>query len=56
MESIGKECTELKHKYEECFNKWYSEKFLKGQLADTPCQDLFDNYRACLLVGYHVFS
>ena len=52
MESIGgKACTELKLKYEDCFNKWYSQKFLKGDLADnSPCQDLFDEYKACIVV------
>ncbi|KAJ1654525.1 Mitochondrial distribution and morphology protein 35 [Dispira simplex] len=48
MESVGKECTELKHQYEKCFNKWYTEKFLKGD--HTPdCQALFDQYRACVM-------
>jgi TRIAP1/MDM35 family protein len=51
MESIGKECTKLKKKYEECFNKWYSEKFLLGQGKDeTPCEELFEEYKACLMV------
>ncbi len=47
MESIGPECTKLKHKYEACFNKWYSEKFLKGDTHDE-CEPLFREYRACL--------
>ena len=50
MESIGPQCTELKKEYDECFNKWYSEKFLRGDLATTPCQELFEDYKACLLV------
>jgi hypothetical protein len=49
MESIGKECTKLKHLYDDCFNKWYSENFLKGDQS-PPCMDLFDEYKACLLV------
>lgn len=49
MESIGKECTELKQKYDACFNTWYSEKFLKGD-ASPDCQDLFVQYRDCVLV------
>ncbi|KAJ1926346.1 Mitochondrial distribution and morphology protein 35 [Tieghemiomyces parasiticus] len=48
MESVGKECTELKHQYEDCFNKWYLEKYLKGDYTPA-CQDLFDKYRACVL-------
>ncbi|SAM05445.1 hypothetical protein [Absidia glauca] len=48
--SVGADCTELKHKYDACFNKWYSEKFLKGDT--TPeCEDLFKDYRACVMVA-----
>ncbi|KAH8555562.1 mitochondrial distribution/morphology family 35/apoptosis [Umbelopsis sp. PMI_123] len=48
--SIGSECTELKQKYDSCFNKWYSEKFLKGDT--TPeCEDLFKDYKACVMVA-----
>ncbi|KAI9027340.1 hypothetical protein CLU79DRAFT_741456 [Phycomyces nitens] len=47
--SVGANCTELKQKYDTCFNKWYSEKFLKGDT--TPeCEDLFKDYRACVMV------
>ncbi|KAI8393822.1 mitochondrial distribution/morphology family 35/apoptosis [Radiomyces spectabilis] len=47
--SVGPNCTELKQKYDNCFNKWYSEKFLKGDT--TPeCEDLFKDYRACVMV------
>ncbi|CEP10073.1 hypothetical protein [Parasitella parasitica] len=46
--SVGPDCTELKQKYDNCFNKWYSEKFLKGDT--TPeCEDLFKDYRACVM-------
>jgi TRIAP1/MDM35 family protein len=49
--SIGAECTELKQKYDTCFNKWYSEKFLKGDT--TPeCEDLFKDYKACVMVSF----
>ncbi|KAJ1971649.1 Mitochondrial distribution and morphology protein 35 [Dimargaris xerosporica] len=48
MESVGIECTELKHQYESCFNQWYTERYLKGDY--TPqCQDLFDKYRQCVM-------
>lgn len=47
--SVGPNCTELKQKYDTCFNKWYSEKFLKGDT--TPeCEELFKDYRACVMV------
>lgn len=47
--SVGADCTDLKQRYDTCFNKWYSEKFLKGDT--TPeCEDLFKDYRACVMV------
>ncbi|RWS08625.1 TP53-regulated inhibitor of apoptosis 1-like protein [Dinothrombium tinctorium] len=47
MESIDKQCTELKHRYDECFNTWFSEKFLNGNHHDT-CQPLFLVYQQCV--------
>lgn len=32
MNSIGDECTASKAKYEACFNTWFSEKFLRGEV------------------------
>jgi TRIAP1/MDM35 family protein len=32
MNSIGEDCTSLKSKYESCFNTWFSEKFLRGEV------------------------
>ncbi|XP_065057603.1 TP53-regulated inhibitor of apoptosis 1-like [Rhopilema esculentum] len=52
MESIGKECGPLKHEYDNCFNKWYSEKFLKGNVDSSvesvPCEELFKTYKECV--------
>lgn len=47
MNSIGKECDDLKKVYEDCFNSWFSEKFLKG-LRNDPCYDLFLKYQSCV--------
>ncbi|GFO43099.1 Tp53-regulated inhibitor of apoptosis 1 [Plakobranchus ocellatus] len=47
MNSVGEECQELKRRYDECFNKWFAEKFLKGQ-TDDPCQPLFRVYQKCV--------
>lgn len=56
MESIGKECGELKQEYDACFNKWYSEKFLKGDMEFSqnyvPCEELFKVYRDCVTVRH----
>lgn len=47
MNSVGEECIELKRLYEECFNKWFSEKFLKGSTTD-PCEPMFRAYQECV--------
>jgi TRIAP1/MDM35 family protein len=48
MESIGKDCNELKAKYDECFQVWFSEKFLKGDTNDDMCKPIFNVYRDCV--------
>lgn len=50
MDSINPECTEFKKAYEACFNKWYSQEFLKGNATKNPCGDLFREYQVCLIV------
>lgn len=47
MNSISPECQELKEKYDACFNKWFSEKFLKGNTKDE-CSGLFEVYQECV--------
>ncbi|CAL1528754.1 unnamed protein product [Lymnaea stagnalis] len=47
MDSVGKECQDLKRKYDECFNKWFAEKFLKG-VTEDPCTKLFNVYQECV--------
>jgi len=48
MNSIGKECNELKAKYDECFQVWFSKKFLKGDTDDSMCKPIFGVYRECV--------
>ena len=47
MNSLGEECTPLKHEYDTCFHHWFREKYLKGDVQDT-CADLFKKYQTCL--------
>ena len=42
-------CASLKKRYETCFNHWYTEEFLKGQL-EPKCQEEFEEYRDCVVV------
>ncbi|CAH0691768.1 unnamed protein product [Spodoptera exigua] len=48
MNSIGEECTELKKKYDDCFNSWFSERFLKGDHDDSICAGIFKVYQDCV--------
>lgn len=47
MNSIGKDCNDLKRSYEECFNSWFSDQFLRGQRHDA-CSILFKEYQSCV--------
>ncbi len=51
MESLGADCTKLKQKYEACFYKWYSDKYLTGKSKEDECAPLFKEYRECLEVS-----
>ncbi|RNA36329.1 TP53-regulated inhibitor of apoptosis 1-like isoform X1 [Brachionus plicatilis] len=47
MNSLSKKCQEAKEKYDSCFNKWFSEKYLKGKM-DNECEELFKEYQKCI--------
>lgn len=44
-------CSDLKKKYDDCFNNWFSEKFLKGDHNDSKCAPLLKVYKECLEVS-----
>ncbi|KAI2799905.1 TP53-regulated inhibitor of apoptosis 1 [Blomia tropicalis] len=49
MESIGKECKELKKQYDDCFNAWFAERYLKGDHHSSHiCDSLFITYQGCV--------
>ncbi|XP_042297408.1 TP53-regulated inhibitor of apoptosis 1 [Sceloporus undulatus] len=56
MNSVGEACTELKREYDQCFNRWFAEKFLKGEARGgggeggdrDPCLQLFKRYQLCV--------
>ncbi|KAG2643015.1 hypothetical protein PVAP13_2KG294200 [Panicum virgatum] len=41
-------CSELRAAYHECFNRWYADKFAKGQWQRDDCADHWHKYRSCL--------
>ncbi|TMW53424.1 hypothetical protein DOY81_001498 [Sarcophaga bullata] len=48
MNSLGDDCNELKRKYDECFNLWFSDRFLKGDNDDSMCAPIFKVYQECV--------
>ncbi|KAI0023418.1 mitochondrial distribution/morphology family 35/apoptosis [Xylariomycetidae sp. FL0641] len=48
--SLAPECNEVKERYDTCFLKWYSEKYLRGigKSDDNECTKLFQDYQKCL--------
>ncbi|KAJ5989399.1 hypothetical protein N7481_004609 [Penicillium waksmanii] len=46
--SIAPECNEIKERYDTCFLKWYSEKYLRGNTTSNECEELFGKYKKCL--------
>ncbi|KAJ5902559.1 hypothetical protein N7495_003087 [Penicillium taxi] len=46
--SIAPECNDIKEKYDTCFLKWYSEKYLRGNTTSNDCEELFTKYKTCL--------
>jgi len=47
MNSISEECQKLKEQYDECFNGWFKDTFLRGGTQDT-CKPLFQAYQECV--------
>lgn len=48
--SFAPECTEAKKAYDNCFNEWYSEKFLKAKSVTNTneCEATWKVYEACI--------
>ncbi|TVY30854.1 Mitochondrial distribution and morphology protein [Lachnellula hyalina] len=46
--SLAPECNEVKERYDSCFLKWYSEKYLRGKGKTDECSALFKDYKHCL--------
>ncbi|TKA22375.1 hypothetical protein B0A50_08257 [Salinomyces thailandicus] len=46
--SLAPECNETKERYDNCFLKWYSEKYIRGTATNDECEPLFKQYKTCL--------
>ena len=56
MNSIDEECTPPKSKYDDCFNAWFRDSFLKGRQDrshDQICGELLSAYQSCLKACYY---
>ncbi|XP_046680801.1 TP53-regulated inhibitor of apoptosis 1-B-like [Homalodisca vitripennis] len=42
------QCRQLKEEYDNCFNLWFSQKFLKGDDNDEICAPLLKVYKECV--------
>ena len=51
MNSISPKCQEYKEKYDSCFNNWFSEHYLKGNL-ENKCDAEFRIYQKCVKVRF----
>lgn len=54
MNSIGENCNEMKRVYDACFNAWFAEKFLHGNMNDSACAPLFKTYQHCVKVSIEI--
>lgn len=52
--SVGPECTKLKEQYDNCFNDWYTNGFLKGESNTNECEDIFIDYKECVMVRFYI--
>uniref|UniRef100_A0AAZ3R183 TP53 regulated inhibitor of apoptosis 1 n=1 Tax=Oncorhynchus tshawytscha TaxID=74940 RepID=A0AAZ3R183_ONCTS len=48
MNSVGEGCTDLKREYDQCFNRWFADKFLKEDRSGDPCTEMFKKYQHCV--------
>lgn len=46
--SFAPECTDAKKAYDNCFNEWYSEKFLKAKSVTNECEETWRIYESCI--------
>ncbi|XP_050435875.1 TP53-regulated inhibitor of apoptosis 1-B-like isoform X2 [Adelges cooleyi] len=42
------ECASVKKDYDQCFNSWFKDKYLKGDDDDSMCSELLKNYTNCV--------
>jgi hypothetical protein len=54
MRSIAPECNEAKHKYDDCFQNWFTTKYLTNRHNNVdPCSQLLKDYQLCTKLALH---
>lgn len=48
MNSVGPDCAEFKKVYDNCFQNWFTNHFLKGETDDSMCKEQFQKYSECV--------
>ncbi|KAH3899862.1 TRIAP1/MDM35 family protein SCDLUD_004161 [Saccharomycodes ludwigii] len=46
--NFATECSDLKQKYDKCFDHYYSEEFLKGKGMENDCISEWHDYMLCV--------
>ncbi|KAF5113953.1 hypothetical protein DV452_002712 [Geotrichum candidum] len=49
--SFAPECDLPKKNYDDCFAKWYGEKFLQAKSVHNECEDTWREYEDCLYIA-----
>jgi len=50
LNSFHPDCDELKEKYDECFNVWFTEHYMNGHYNNEGCNKIFELYTDCVKV------
>jgi len=53
LKSFHPACDELKQKYDQCFNVWFTEHYMNGHDNNERCNKVFELYTDCVKVSLH---
>ncbi|XP_022175769.1 TP53-regulated inhibitor of apoptosis 1-like [Myzus persicae] len=51
LKSFHPDCDELKQKYDQCFNVWFTEHYMNGHYNNEGCNKVFELYTDCVKRG-----
>lgn len=56
LNSFHPDCDELKQKYDQCFNVWFTEHYMNGHYNNEGCNKVFELYTDCVKVSLHIIQ